>query len=210
MTYILRVDSSPRYSASHSRRLADRLQHELVRYHAGAAVRVRDLARAPAPHLTHETVAGFYSAPEDLTPELSAATAASDALIAELKGAAALIISAPMYNFSAPSVLKAWIDQVVRLNATFAFDGSGFSGLVPVETAYLALSYGLTGYQPEQDAAGLNHLEPYLTSVLSFIGVRKVMAFYVEATSADAGLLAASEAQAERQIRAAFAATVAG
>jgi len=184
MSYILRIDSSSRAHGSHSSRLADMIEKELVSA-SGLPVRRRNLIDNPEQHINDMTIAGFYTASEDVTPELRDATANSDHLIDELKSAHALIIAAPMYNFSAPSALKAWIDQIVRINYTFAFDGSNFAGLVPANHAFLALAYGAHGYGKDGDLAAMNFLEPYLTSLCAFLGFENVDTFAIEATTGE-------------------------
>jgi len=153
MTYILRLDTSPRNADSASRQLANKVQEHLLSLDPSLGVKVRDLSSANLPHISNETITGFYIAPNDMTTELQVATALSDDLISELKAANTLIISAPMYNFGVPSSLKAWVDQVVRINQTFAFDGHSFEGLVPVNRAVLVLAYGANGYTADGDFA---------------------------------------------------------
>ena len=192
MPYILRIDSSARSTESHSRGVADDIEKALLNSRPDLTVRQRDLAVADIPHIANETIAGFYTSSENMTSELANATALSDELIEELKGAEALIISAPMYNFSMPSALKAWIDQIMRINATFSMDETGFHGLVPVKNAYLALAYGSAGYAPGESFSAMNYLEPYLVSLLGFLGIEKTEVFRIENTTGDADELAQS------------------
>jgi len=103
MTYILRIDTSPRKSDSLSRQLADYVEEHLLMLNPSLEVRLRDLGSTNLPHVSNRTITGFYTAPNDMTSELKAATALSDELISELKEANTLIISAPMYNFGVPS-----------------------------------------------------------------------------------------------------------
>lgn len=82
-----------------------------------------------------------------------------------------------------PSSLKAWIDQIVRINETFAFSDDGFSGLVTAKRAVLALAYGAQGYSTSADMAAMNFLEPYLVSLLRFLGIQEIDVFSIEGTS---------------------------
>ena len=181
---LLRIDASARTQGSHSRRLADAAQALwLARHPAGRVVR-RDLATDAVPQIDALTIQGFYTPPEQFTDELRTATALSDELIAELVGAHTVLIASPIYNFGVPSALKAWIDQIVRIGKTFSYDGSAFAGLVNGPRAVLALAYGTAGYQgPMRD---LDHLRPYLTQVLNFIGIADVRVAAAEATVGDA------------------------
>ena len=191
MSYILRIDSSPRLEGSHSRRIANAIESGLRRANPDLLVRRRDLAAVNIPHITNEAVTGFYTPDDQMTPELRAATALSDELIAELKGAEVLLISTPMYNFGVPSTLKAWIDQIVRINQTFAFDGAAFTGLVPVRKAFLALAYGASGYTDGAPFSPMNFLEPYLVSLMGFLGIADTQVFRLEGAAGPEPMLIA-------------------
>lgn len=199
---LLRIDSSARQQSSTSRRLADAVEQRWLAAHPGGRVLRRDLALNPVPHIEQANIEGYYTPAAAMTPRLRAATALSDSLIAELKAAHTLLIAAPIYNFSLPSSLKAWIDQIVRIGATFAYQDGQFSGLVQGPRAVLALAYGAAGYQGE--LAGMDHLRPYLTALLGFIGIQQVDVVAAEAsTTAQA---AAVEAAALAQVPSLFAA----
>ena len=185
MSYLLRIDTSPRIEASSSRRLSDVVQAHIMTAHDLTSIVTRDLTTHNLPHIQQDTITGFYTPEPQMTPELAKATELSDLLISELKGASVILISAPIYNFSTPSALKAWIDQVVRIGHTFSYDGENFGGLVPASHAYLALSYGSTGYEVGGPMRGLNFLEPYLTSLFEFLGIETVKAFNVQSTTAE-------------------------
>ena len=200
---LLRIDSSSRTEGSHSRRLADQVQARWQASFPHGRVLRRDLATQPVGHIEAATIQGFYTPAEQMTPALRAATAQSDALIAELKTAHTVLISAPIYNFSVPSALKAWIDQVVRINQTFSYAGGGFEGLVTGPRAVLALAYGAAGYSDAM--AGFDHLKPYLTSLLNFLGIADVRAVAAEATTADADTVAKAMEDAGERIAGLFA-----
>jgi FMN-dependent NADH-azoreductase len=180
---LLRVDTSPRQQDSFSRRIADGVQRAWLSVHPHGRVVERDLARHPLPHIEAATIKGYYTPAAQMTPALHEATALSDALIAELKAAHTLLVATPLYNFSLPSALKAWIDQIVRIGHTFSHEGGQFRGLVQGPRAVLALAYGAGGYQGP--LAAMDHLRPCLESLLSFIGINDVRTLAVEATTGD-------------------------
>jgi FMN-dependent NADH-azoreductase len=183
MSRILRINSSSRQAGSHSKELADFFQETWLRQHPNDEFIVRDLAQTPIPHISDITIAGFYTPKEQHTDEIKAATALSDELIAELLSADVLLFSVPIYNFSIPSGLKAYIDQIVRAGYTFGFDPEkGFYGLVNNKRAFITAAYGASGYF-DGDLRSLNFLEPYLKALLSFLGVSDVTFFSVEGTS---------------------------
>jgi len=98
--------------------------------------------------------------------------ACSDRLIAELQAADVVIIGAPIYNFSVPAVLKAWIDMVARAGVTFRYGDSGPQGLLKIKKAYLAFASGGVAINSPVDFAS-----PYLRHVLGFLGIHDVEVF---------------------------------
>jgi len=186
MQTILRIDASARTEGSYSRQLGDYFTERAAVRFPGAAVTVRDLARDPIEQIRQSTIAGFYTPPADFTPALMEATALSDRLIAELQGADTLLITTPMYNFTVPATLKAWIDQVVRIGHTFAYEDGTFTGLAKPKVAYVCAAYGAGGYLGDGTLKGANFLHPYLEFLLSFLGVEKSFWFEAEALTGDA------------------------
>lgn len=159
MDTLLRIDTSVRAQASHSRAVADRLQACWCDAHPRGRVIVRDLALAPPPHLDARTLAAFWG-------EATASAEVSDALIAELRQATDLLISTPLYNFGIPSTLKAWIDQVVRSGHTFELRDGVHEPLLRGRTAYVAAARGaLPGGANTED-----YRLPHLRTALRFLG----------------------------------------
>lgn len=197
---LLRIDASARLNGSLSRELGDAFQATWIGQHPGGEVALRDLAREPVPHISEKTIAGFFTPEEEKTPELRSATAVSDSLIAELLGADDLLLTVPIYNFSIPSALKAYIDHVVRIGRTFALDPErGFYGLVRGKRAFVTAAYGSAGYF-DGPLGALNFLEPYLRSLLGFLGIEDVTFFSVEGTATGAGDVPARKGEAIREI----------
>ena len=193
MTYLLRIDSSARHVGSHSRGLADYFEAAWRARNPGADVVRRDLAENPIPHINAETIAGFYTSEEQHNAASRAAVQLSDALIAEMLAADAILISVPIYNFSVPSALKAYFDQIVRVGRTFGYDPArGLFGTVPNRPVYVAATYGASGYTSGALRA-FDYLEPYLRSLFGFLGLVDLTFFTVEGTSID-------PAQAERDL----------
>ena len=107
------------------------------------------------------------------TPEQKAALARSEEFITELERADEYVIGVAMHNFSIPAVLKLWIDQVVRSGRTFAYAESGPQGLLHGKKAtILAASGGV--YEAATAASALNFIDPYLKTILGFMGVTEV------------------------------------
>lgn len=185
MTKILRIDASTRATDSVSRKLGDAVQAQLLAKTPHASLQHRVLADAPIEHIQNITIQGFYTPAEQMTPALQVATKLSDMVIAEVVAADILIITTPMYNFSIPSSLKAWIDQLVRIGKTFSYDGSNFQGLLTGKTVYVNVAYGAPGYLNDGPFAGADFVKPYLTFLFGFLGMTDVKFISAEATTAD-------------------------
>ncbi|MEM7487565.1 MAG: NAD(P)H-dependent oxidoreductase [Pseudomonadota bacterium] len=203
MAHLLRIDSSSRGAGSHSRALADSAEAAWRGAHPGGTVTVRDVARDAIPVIPEATIAGFYTPAADMTPDLRDATALSDRLIAEVQAADTLLISAPIYNFAPPAALKLWIDQVVRIDRTFAHDGTAFTGLAAPDRAILCLAYGAGGYDAGGPMASADFLSPYLHFLLRFLGIEDVRTVAVDHTTGDPATLTANLDAAHRTARAA-------
>jgi FMN-dependent NADH-azoreductase len=120
---------------------------------------------------------GWVSAahtPEDArTAEQKDALAVSDLLIAELQNANEYVVGVPMHNFSIPSTLKLWIDQVVRAGKTFGYTATGAHGLLTGKKATLVIASGGV-YEQGSAMAALNFVTPYLRTVFGFLGITDV------------------------------------
>ncbi|MCK0099654.1 NAD(P)H-dependent oxidoreductase [Qipengyuania sp. S6317L1] len=212
MTHMLRIDASSRpgpdaatSEASFSRGLADQVQRHLERTLGQVTLTERDLVEAPIPHIDNQTIAGFYTPADQMTTELQSATALSDALIDEVEQADILLISCPIYNFGVPSAMKAWIDHVVRIGRTFAYENGEFRGLLENKRAIVAYSYGAPGYSDDGPLSSYDFMRPYLTMILNFIGISDVQGFVLEGTTGDPQDVAAAQAGAKKQIEEYFA-----
>ena len=172
MPTLLHLDSSPRGERSHSRQLTAEFARQWQTAHPGGAVIYHDLGRQPVPLVTEEWISGAYSPPQARTSAQAAAIAVSDQLVDELLAADLLLIGAPMYNFAVPASLKAWVDQVVRAGRTF--DPATYSGLAVGKHAVVITARGGAGYGPGEAMAAMNHEDPYLRTILGFVGITEI------------------------------------
>jgi FMN-dependent NADH-azoreductase len=184
MTTLLRIDASAREVGSFSRQLGDHFVAAWQQKAMDAVVVMRDLITTPIPHISNDTIGGFYTPADQMTAAQRAATALSDTLIAEVMAADAILVTTPMYNFSAPSALKAWIDQIVRINHSFAYDGQNFTGLITGKPVYIACAYGASGYTDNGPMAAYDLLQGYLRLLFGFLGFTDIHFVGVEATTA--------------------------
>lgn len=198
MPTLLRIDASSRRDGSHSRVLADAFETAWSKRFPGAKVLRRDLAAHPIAHIHETTIAGFYTPADKLDGNLKTAVALSDELIEEINAADTLLIATPMYNFTVPSALKSWIDQIVRINRTFSYDGKNFKGLVKARRVVVAAAFGAGGYGGALAAA--DFVTPYLKFLFGFLGVSDVTVIPTEATIADAATVASNIDRAKADI----------
>ena len=170
---LLHIDSSVLGPYSASRALSAEIVARQVALHPGINVIHRDLAADAALHLSSAHLAAWQGGTVQ-DAALGADLAKGGAYLEELLAADIIVIGAPMYNFSIPSQLKAWIDRVVVAGKTFRYGASGAEGLLSkTKKVFIASSRGNV-YTAGSPAAALEHHESYLTGVLSFIGLTDV------------------------------------
>lgn len=169
---ILHIDCSPRL-VSHSRRLSAAVVKKLVTIIPAANIRRRDLGLDPIPHLNAD-YAAVLATPESLATADPAGDALrlSEQLIQELEEASVVVIGTPMNNFTIPSVLKAWIDQVLRVNRTIRSTPAGKIGMLPNCPVFVGIASG--GIFTGDDANQEDFLTPYLSAALGCIGLKAV------------------------------------
>ncbi|MFD9001493.1 FMN-dependent NADH-azoreductase [Streptomyces sp. NPDC059582] len=161
MATLLHIDSSVfPGEASSSRSVAGTFRRAWEEQHPEGTIIYRDLAASPVPHITADAWSAGYAAPSERTPEQSAAFAKRLELIEELEQADAVLIGAPMYNFSIPSTLKAWLDNVLLLGRT-AGEAPSAQGTPAVVVASRGGSYA-----PGTPREGFEFVQNYLEAVL--------------------------------------------
>jgi FMN-dependent NADH-azoreductase len=148
---ILHIDSSINGENSASRTITSRIVDQLKALNWGEEVIHRDLAAQPLPHLT-----------------LDAFTDTS--VLDEFLAADTVVVGAPMYNFTLPTQLKAWIDRIAIAGKTFRYTENGPEGLAGGKRVIIALARGGI-YDVGSPAAALEHLESYLRGIFNFIGI---------------------------------------
>jgi FMN-dependent NADH-azoreductase len=148
---ILHIDASINGDTSASRALSRSIVDRIQSSQPGGEVVYRDLAGEPLPHLT---LAAF----------------ADTSVLDEFLAADTVVIGAPMYNFTLPSQLKAWIDRIMVAGTTFRYTETGPEGLAGGMRVIIALARGGI-YDAGSPAAALEHLESYLRGVFNFIGI---------------------------------------
>lgn len=200
MAKLLRIDCSARDQGSHSREIADFFQKTWLDHFPAYEVILQDLAKQHIPHIDTDTIRAYQTKREKHDHTLKKASALSDQLIAELLSADVLLFSIPMYNFSIPSTLKAYIDQIVRSGFTFNYDpDKGLQGLLRDKHAVVCMSSGAVFSDPAM--AALDHVQPYMTTLLNFLGITQIDVIKVEGTTTDSQAMARSIQTARQQIQ---------
>jgi len=198
---LLHLDSSILGANSVSRELTAYIVAREQALHSGLEVVHRDLAADTALHLSGAHLAAFQGAAIN-DAALTADLAAGGEYLKDLFEADIIVIGAPMYNFSIPTQLKAWIDRVVVAGKTFRYGPNGPESLLPPgKKVFIASSRGGI-YQPGSPAAALEHHESYLKGVLAFIGLTDVSVVRAEGIALGAEARAAAIAGAKEQIAA--------
>ncbi len=155
---------------------------------------VQGYNRTALPLVTQEHIGAYYTSPQERSDDQREVLADSDTLIAELTQARRLGIGAPMYNFSVPAALKAWIDLVCRVGETFVYGDKGPEGLLGVEEAYIVVSTGGTPVGSPAD-----FVSAYLQQVCSFIGIDTIQIIDASGSKRDPqATIAAAKSQIDR------------
>jgi FMN-dependent NADH-azoreductase len=176
---ILHIDCSPRQD-SHSRQLSAAIVERLLEVAPGASITRRDLGTEPLPHAVAD-YAVTLSSLATLAAPLKGALDVSEALIQEVEAADVIVIGTPMHNFTIPSVLKAWIDQTLRVGRTMKSTPSGKVGMLRDRPAFIGVASGavFSGERANQP----DFLTPYLTLALNSIGLKTLQFLPVQATA---------------------------
>jgi FMN-dependent NADH-azoreductase len=166
MASLLVITASPRYGLSTSRKLTSLFVEKWRAVHPGGEVVERDLIKTTLPFVDLPWIGGAFTPPEQHSPESTTAIKISNDLVAELQAADRIIIGTPMYNFTIPAVLKAYIDHVVRVGVTVVDNVGQLTG----KKATVILASG-GDFSPGSPIESYNHASGYLRQLLGFIGI---------------------------------------
>ena len=175
MSHVLIIESSARQQDSVSRQLTRDFIQQWQAAHPGDQINLRDVAANPLPHLDADLLGGWMKPAEQRSMPEQEAFERSNHLTDELLAADVLVMAAPMYNFTIPSTLKAWLDHVLRAGITFKYTPTGPQGLLQGKRAIV-----LTARGGIHAGAGSDHQEPYLRQAMAFIGIHDVEFIHAE------------------------------
>jgi len=183
MKRILHIDSSPRKERSHSSKLTLELRNRLTDKFPDHEWRYRNLNIGTPPHIDLPWIEAAYSGRKVLQPHQKQALEVSNRLIDEFLAADIYILGVPMYNFGMPSVMKAYLDNIVLIGRTFSFDSADknqpYKPLVPPgRVMYVVVATGDDGFREGEPHFEMNHLEPHIRTAFGFIGIEDIRLIY--------------------------------
>lgn len=178
---ILNVQSSASLERSLTRKLSDNFLASLKKHVSSVKIEDLDLVKNPPPFMTPDWIAGAFSN-TTITEQQQAALVKSDEYISQVERTDLVVIGTPMYNYGMPATLKAWFDQVARINKTFSFDLSrGDFPIKPILSGKKLVVFTSSGefdFQSGGVRSACNHLVPHIKSCAHYLGVDIERDFY--------------------------------
>lgn len=196
---LLHIDSSILDANSVSRQLTRNIVDQWAAAHPGTEVSYLDLAQDTPSHLSAESLGFRIPATGTLTDGQRRENAVSEALVSQFLASDVIVVGAPLYNFSIPSQLKAWIDRIAQAGRTFTYTASGPKGLAGGKTVIVASTRGGV-YSTSEGGRAMEHQETYLQTVFAFLGITDVR--FVRAEGVAMGDAKKAEALAEAAVQA--------
>jgi len=172
---VLHIDASPRTVRSVTRKLTSAFINALRLKHPNLKVTHHDIGHHPPAFISDAWVGAAFAPADHDDPAMKGVLHHSDELTSELIAADVLVIGAPMHNFTVSASLKAWIDQVVRTDMTFKITEEGVVPLLQGKKAIIVTSRG--GFVA---GTAYDFQEPYLRTILGFIGITDVTFVHAE------------------------------
>ena len=196
---LLHIDSSPLGASSASRDLTRQAVEAWKASHPGTIVDYLDVAADTPTHLAGDSL-GFRAGPsaEGLTDAQRRENEVSERLVTQFLAADVVVIGAPMYNFTVPTQLKAWIDRIAQPGRTFRYTAEGPEGLAKGKTVIIVSTRG--GAYGAVNA--MDHQESYLKTVFGFLGVSDIRFVRAEGLGMGDAAKAAALASAAQDVRA--------
>ena len=197
---LLHIDSAITGEQSVSRELTKRIVAAWTASHPNTMVQYLDVAAQAPAHFTADAM-GFRTGQEAATDVQRAENAVSEALVSQFLAADVIVIGAPLYNFTIPSQLKAWIDRIAQIGRTFKYTDKGPVGLAGGKTIIVASSRGGM-YSTSEGGQAMEHQESYLKVVFGFFGITDVRFVRAEGVGMGPDAKALAFASADKDIQA--------
>ena len=197
---LLHIDSAITGEQSVSRELTQRIVAAWKAGHPNTTVQHLDLAAQAPAHLSADAL-GFRTGQAAATEVQRQENALSEALVSQFLASDVIVIGAPLYNFTIPSQLKAWIDRIAQTGRTFKYTDKGPVGLAGGKTVIVASSRGGV-YSTSEGGQALEHQESYLKVVFGFFGITDVRFVRAEGVGMGPDAKALAIASADKDIQA--------
>ena len=175
---VLHIKTGINGDASKSNQLSNSIIDKIKNTYPGCKISTLDLSKNPLPFLTAEMYRAFSTPKDARTPSQMEAILQSEMAVEQIKSADIVVLGVPLYNFSIPASLKAWIDQIARANETFSYATGSPQGLLTGKKVYLAIASG--GVYSEGMMKAFDFTENYLRTVLGFMGLTDISTFRLE------------------------------
>lgn len=197
---LLHIDSAITGDQSVSRQLTAQAVAAWQAAHPGTQVEHLDLAKNTPPHLSADSL-GFRTGQAAATETQRQENALSEQLVSQFLAADVIVIGAPLYNFTIPTQLKAWIDRVAQAGRTFTYTEQGPKGLAGGKTVIVAITRGGV-YSTSEAGRAMEHQESYLQTVFGFFGITDVRFVRAEGVAMGPDAKAQALSTAEGELRA--------
>ncbi|WP_353102730.1 NAD(P)H-dependent oxidoreductase [Myroides odoratus] len=188
-TRVLVLNASARTTRSQSRKLAETFVNHWEILCFDSPIAYRELGIESVPHINEAWISAAFKPKEQRTEEEVNALAISDKYIEELKQADVIVLATPMYNWSIPSSLKAYIDQVVRVNETWKLNTENrqdpYIGLLEGKQVLLLLTRGSQGYELGGYNENIDFQTNYLKRVFNVIGIQDITVVTIDGEAND-------------------------
>jgi FMN-dependent NADH-azoreductase len=198
MGQILHIDASYSGDSSVSRVLSQAFISAWQEHHPEDVIFYRNLGHFPVPYINEIWIAATHSPPETHTPEMITALKVSNPLLEEFLQVDRYVFGVPMYGFTIPATLKAYLEHLIRIGQTYEVDDQGVRGLVHGKKALFVTSCG--GNYGPGSPFGEDHQEPYLRTVFKSFGIEDIQ--FVNASNLVLGDREKSIAQAQAELEA--------
>jgi len=178
MNKVLIINASVRKERSHSRKLTQLFEKNWQKKHPNDVFTYREVGLEEIPPINEKWISSAFIKPSERTKENQSGVALSDALVKEFKAQDVYVLGTPMYNWSIPSGLKAYIDQLMRINETWKFrsgkpDGN-YVGMLENKKMFILSSRGDTGYGENEKNGHMNFQTTYLKFVFGIMGIKDI------------------------------------
>ena len=196
MKNLLIINASPRDERSITRRLTHLFATKWIEMHPEYAIHHREVGREAIPHISELWIAAAAKPAELRTEEEINELKHSDQLITEIKAANVIVLGTPMFNWSIPSALKAYLDQVIRADETVKMrpddPTNPYRGLLKDKKVYLLFSRGNAGYEKGEYFAHMNFQADYLKTVFNIMGLADIQEVALNGSAFDKEIYAQS------------------